>query len=58
MASPVVILYLQFELTIHKFVAKPLNEALDLNCPCRFYRRADALTTQTDVRSRCGHVAA
>lgn len=53
MASPVVILDLQFELTIHIFAAKPLNGALDLNCPCRFYRRAHALTTYTDARSGC-----
>jgi hypothetical protein len=55
MASPVVILDLQFELTIHIFAAKPLNGALDLNCPCRFYH---ALTTYTDVRLGCTHVAA
>jgi hypothetical protein len=36
LASPVVILDLQFELTIHIFAVKPLNGALDLNCPCRF----------------------
>ena len=39
MALPVVVLDLQFGLTIHILAAKPLNGVLDLNCPCRFYRQ-------------------